>query len=217
VDSSTIQPLPKSASLREEFGIAHTDKVVLYAGNLGEKQGLEQIIEVAQQYKHRKDIVFLIVGSGGAKEKLQAMVAQAGLTQVRFNPLQPYNKLSALLATADIHLVLQKKSAADLVMPSKLTGILAAGGCALVTAEPGTSLYEVVKEHNLGIIAMPEDQNDLLTKLAKALDSDLAPYKVNARRYAEKYLNKENILKDFEQELVQLITNKQIQLQPKTA
>jgi len=45
----------------------------------------------------------------------------------------------------------------------------------------------------------------------------LAPYKVNARRYAEKYLNKENILKDFEQELVQLITNKQIQLQPKTA
>lgn len=201
VDETNIMPLPKEQSLRQEFGLSNTDKVVLYSGNLGEKQGLEVIIDVASQYKERKDVYFLIVGSGGGKEKLEQMVKDAGLTQVRFYPLQPYSKLSALLATADVHLVLQKKSAADLVMPSKLTGILAAGGCSIVTAEPGTSLYTVIKQHDMGILIAPEDTVALQNAIDHAINNDLGNYKTNARKYAEMYLSKENILKDFEQKL----------------
>ncbi|MGD5271785.1 glycosyltransferase, partial [Xanthomonas citri pv. citri] len=138
-----------------------TDKVILYSGNLGEKQGLEVIIEVALKYYDNKEVYFLIVGSGGGKEKLEQLAKEAGLTQVKFFPLQPYEKLSALLATADVHLVLQKKSAADLVMPSKLTGRLSAGGCSIVTAEPGTSLYTIVEQHKMGILIEPESADAL--------------------------------------------------------
>ena len=201
VDESAIKPLPKEQSLRAEFGIGMEDKVVLYSGNLGEKQGLESIIETAKLYKERKDVYFIIVGSGGAKEKLQQMAVEANLDRVQFYPLQPYEKLSALLATADVHLVLQKKSAADLVMPSKLTGILSAGGCSIVTAEPGTSLYTVMHKYDMGLLCEPEDNVALSETIGKAINSDLTPYRVNARKYAEQFLSKENILRQFETDL----------------
>jgi len=204
VDENNIMPLPKEKSLRGEFGLSTTDKVVLYSGNLGEKQGLEVIIDVAKQYKDRSDVYFLIIGSGGGKEKLEQMAKDADLAQVRFYPLQPYDKLSALLATADVHLVLQKKSAADLVMPSKLTGILAAGGCAIVTAEPGTSLYVIINQYNMGILVEPEDTDSLRKGIDYAINNNLDAYKVNARKYAEAYLSKESILYDFEKQLQQI-------------
>jgi len=201
VDENNIMPLPKEQSLRQQFGLKDSDKVILYSGNLGEKQGLEVIIDVALKYKDRSDVYFLIVGSGGGKDKLEQSVRDADLTHVMFFPLQPYNKLSALLATADAHLVLQKKSAADLVMPSKLTGILAAGGFAIVTAEPGTSLYTVVNQYNMGLLIEPESVEALYMGIEYAINNDISSYKINARKYAEAYLSKENILKDFEQQL----------------
>lgn len=204
VDENNIKPLPKEQSLRAEFGLSLNDKVILYSGNLGEKQGLEVIIEAASAYRDKKDVYFLIVGSGGAKEKLEQMVKDAGLSQVKFYPLQPYEKLSALLATADIHLVLQKKSAADLVMPSKLTGILASGGCAIVTAEPGTSLYDVVKQYDMGILTNPECYESLKASIDSALNTNIDVYRKNARKYAENMLSKNSILKKFEDNMLNL-------------
>ena len=197
VDIDDIHPLTKKESLREKFGIPMEDKVVLYSGNMGEKQGLDVLINVAESFRSRKDVHFILVGSGAGKKKLEDMVAEKQLTNMKFYPLQPYDQLSALLATADLHLVLQKKSASDLVMPSKLTGILAAGGCAIVTAMPGTSLYEVVKDHKMGLLCEPESPEALKETIENALDADLSPIKTNARKYAEIYLNKDEILSSF--------------------
>src|SRR5690606_16870161 len=192
VDEVAIKPLPKEHSLRGEWGIPADSKVVLYSGNLGEKQGLEIIVEAAQHFNDRSDVHFVICGSGGARDRLQAMVKQAGLQQrIRFYPLQPYEKLPALLASADVHLILQKKSASDLVMPSKLTGILAAGGCSVVSAVPESSLYEVIADHRLGLIIEPESAEALVDGLHRALTTNLTPLRENARRYAEQFLGKE--------------------------
>lgn len=214
VDEEAIKPLPLSASLRSTFGLSEDKKVILYSGNLGEKQGLEILIETAKRFSNKPDIVFLIVGSGGGKSKLQQLAASAGLNNVKFFPLQAYEKLAALLATADIHLVLQKKSAADLVLPSKLTGILAAGGCALVTAMPGTSLYEIVQKDNLGLLIEPESVVALTTGIEKLLTGDIVEYRYRARRYAEKHLAKTAILKEFEKSLynMQTVDSKNVKL-----
>ncbi|RZM11709.1 MAG: colanic acid biosynthesis glycosyltransferase WcaI, partial [Pedobacter sp.] len=101
VDGEQIKPLPKSQSLRTELGLAESDRVLLYSGSLGEKQGLDLIIEAARSFVTQPDVKFLIVGSGGGKAKLEALVAHYGLANVSFHPLQPYEKLAALLATAD--------------------------------------------------------------------------------------------------------------------
>jgi len=205
VDANSIHPLRKENSLRKEWNIDAETKVVLYSGNLGEKQGLEIIIEVAKDFSKEKNVLFLICGSGGEKEKLIKSAQDAGLSNIRFLPLQPYEKLSALLATADVHLVLQKKSASDLVMPSKLTGILAAGGCAVITALPGTSLYDIISQNKCGILIEPESVKALENGIEFALNSDIQVFQQNARRYAERYLDKDTILKNFEKELQKII------------
>ena len=208
VDTVRIQPLPRSRSLLGELGIDAEKKVVLYAGNLGEKQGLEMVVEAAGQLAHRPDLLFVFVGSGGGRERLEAMVRAAQLTNVRFFPLQPYEKLSSLLAIADLHLVLQKKAASDLVMPSKLTGIMAAGGCAIVTALPGTSLYQIMQDHRLGIIVAPESVVAMRNGIEQALAADLSEYRSNARKYAEDHLSRTKILTKIEETLLQLTDKK---------
>jgi colanic acid biosynthesis glycosyl transferase WcaI len=204
VDEDFIKPLPIEKSLREEFGIKFEDKVILYSGNLGEKQGLEILIDVAKSYLGKINIHFLIVGTGSYKKNLEELALLNNLTNIKFFPLMSYEKLPSLLATADIHLILQRKSASDLMMPSKLTSILAAGGVSIVTALPHTSLYKIVEKHKLGIISEPESSAQLILAIDKALLSDLTPYKINARDYAIKHLSKHNIMQKFEQDLVHL-------------
>lgn len=208
VDEETIRPLKKKDSLRETFGINQTDKVILYSGNLGEKQGLENIIESALAFRNRKDVHFVIVGSGGAKKKLREAAKTNCLDNVRFYPLQPYDNLSALLAIADVHLVLQKKSAADLVMPSKLTSILAAGGVPIVTACEGTYIHEIITKHHMGIIAEPDDAQALTEAINYALITNLAELALNARNYAEIFLSRNTIMAAWQIELQEILMEK---------
>lgn len=210
VDENMVYPMLKSQSLRNEFGIEQDAKVILYSGNLGEKQGLDVIVDVAKSFRTQKNVVFVIVGSGGGKEKLINLVNESGLTNIKFFPLQPYEKMSALLATADLHLVLQKQSASDLVMPSKLTAILAAGGCPIVTATPGTTLYDVISKHKIGILIEPESPRALREAIETALNSDLTEICKNARRYAEQYLSKETLLSFIEASLNDIIGNEPV-------
>ena len=197
VDLQAIRPLPKEQSLRSKFGIPMDDTVILYSGNMGEKQGLEIVIDVAEALKDKKNVHFVLVGSGVGQHRLETMATERKLENVKFYPLQPYVDLPALLAIADIHLVLQKKKASDLVMPSKLTGILAVGGCAIITAMPGTSLYEVTDEYNMGILCEPESAKALQKAIEDALEEDLTTIKKNAYNYAINHLNKDVILSDF--------------------
>ena len=206
VDTDFIYPLSKEDSLKEPLGFSTSDRIVLYSGNLGVKQGLENIIEVARNLRSVANLFFVIVGEGGAKDQLQQLVKADQLDNVCFFPLQDYDKLAALLAMADLHLVLQKKAASDLVMPSKLTTILAAGAAAIITAEPGSTLHEIVAQYELGLIIEPDNPVSLLQGIREALDNDLEKYKANARKYAEQYLHKDKILRAFEQQLLDMTT-----------
>ncbi len=203
VDKNVVYPVDKADSARSDWGFDDRDRIVLYAGNLGEKQGLENVLLVAQRLREVPRLTFLIIGEGGAKSRLMAEAERMELRNVVFKPLQPLSRLAASLAGADVHLVLQKKAAADLVMPSKLTNILAVGGHALVTAEPGTTLYELVNRHQLGTTVEPENIDALEIGLREILSGQRAADFRGARSFASENLDKENILFGFRQILTQ--------------
>ncbi|QES87996.1 WcaI family glycosyltransferase [Rhizosphaericola mali] len=207
VDNKVIYPISKENSLRSKLGFSQEDIILLYSGNLGEKQGLEIMVHVASRFSLDEKINFVICGSGGNKHQLEALAKEAELKNLFFFPLQPYEDLSKLLAIADVHLILQKKSASDLVMPSKLTGILACGGLAIVSAVENTSLYDVIFENNLGILIEPESVDALENGIRQALEQSNEKLKQNALDYARKYLDKDAILTQFESDL-QIVSGK---------
>ncbi|WP_116126104.1 WcaI family glycosyltransferase [Lewinella sp. IMCC34183] len=203
VDGDLVFPVSREASARKEWGFGDNDRLVLYAGNLGEKQGLENILYLADRMRDVPKLTFLIIGEGGAKSRLMAEAEQLQLTNLQFKPLQPLNRLAASLAAADVHLVLQKKAAADLVMPSKVTNILAVGGHALITAENGTTLFDVVKSNHLGTLVDPENVEALERGLREILAGERAGDARGARQYAQEHLDKRSILFGFRQILTQ--------------
>ncbi|HEY1611391.1 MAG TPA: glycosyltransferase WbuB, partial [Paraburkholderia sp.] len=123
VDTDAIHPLPVPSAYRRELGIPAENTVVLYSGNMGAKQGIEILADVATRLATRPDISFVFCGDGAAKRELVARCA--ALPNCHVLPLQPVSALNELLNVADIHLLPQRNDAADLVMPSKLTGMLA--------------------------------------------------------------------------------------------
>jgi colanic acid biosynthesis glycosyl transferase WcaI len=112
-----------------------------------------------------------------------------------------------MLAAGDIHLVVQRREAADLVMPSKLTNILAAGRASVATVDPETAVYDALNGHDCGLTTPPESATDLGAGIvALAEDHELRErLGRNARRYAEVYLQRDRILSGFEAELQRLI------------
>jgi colanic acid biosynthesis glycosyl transferase WcaI len=205
VDTNFMKPLSQEESMRFELNIKQDDFVVMYSGNLGEKQGLENLIYVAEKFKSEKHVLFLIVGSGGNKENLIQQTSLLNLSNVKFIPLQAHMKLPSLLATANVHLVLQKAAASDLVMPSKLTGILSVGGYCIVAALQNTHLYNVVKLNNLGDVIEPDNIQLLYDAIKNAIDKDLTPYKIRARDYAISNLNNDKLLSEFECEISKIV------------
>lgn len=131
-------------ALRNQLDLPDNKKIILYSGNIGEKQGLENVIEAADRLRD-EPLIFAIVGQGGGKARLEKMAQQRGLRNMQFFPLQSYDALPALLKMGDCHLVVQKRGAADAVLPSKLTNILAVGGNAVITAEAYTELGQLAK------------------------------------------------------------------------
>jgi len=167
---------------------------VLYSGSVGEKQGLEVILEIAAELKLQPRIKFVICGSGPYKAKLEDWARKENLTNVHFLPLQTNKIFNQFLNMADVHLVLQKADASDLVMPSKLTNILSAGALSIVTANPGTTLFEVINEFRMGIVIPPEDKAALKEAIVQACTLDFTTERKNARTYAKTFLDKENVL-----------------------
>lgn len=201
-DVNLIHPLPDRTALKVAFGLASTDQVVLYSGAIGEKQGLEAILYAAQSFNDQPNVKFVICGSGPYEKNLRALTDSLQLRNVVFLPLQPVERLNALLNMADVHLVIQKANTSDLVMPSKLTNILSVGGLAIVTANPDSTLYKLVKKYDIGLLVQAENQAALNAGLQTALTSNMVTIRHNARAYAEQYLAIDNVMHTFEQEVL---------------
>jgi colanic acid biosynthesis glycosyl transferase WcaI len=193
VDVKSFYPLEERTQLKCEFNLSSFDKVVLYSGAVGEKQGLENLLHAAQELRHIANLKFLICGSGPYKNRLKRMANEMQLKNVIFLPIQPQEKLNDLLNMADIHLVLQKANAGDICMPSKLSTILSVGGLAIVSASPGSDLYQLVSANELGVMINPENKNSLSEAIEKALRDNSENIKRNARSYAEKFLSVEHV------------------------
>src|SRR3984893_7133499 len=113
-------------SFRMEHGL-EGKFLVVHSGNMGVKQGLEVVLEAAALLKDRKNVAFLLVGSGAMKSQLQERAAALRLENLKFLPLQSEQRFREMLATTDLALVTQQRTVSDIAFPSKTVTLLSAG------------------------------------------------------------------------------------------
>lgn len=206
VDISQVAPPPSDSvsTYRRELRISSDSVVALYSGNMGDKQGLEVLAQVARLCHSltAPKIIFVFCGDGVGRANLVALCE--GLSNVRFIPLQAPERLAELLSSANIHLLPQRSDAADLVMPSKLTGMLASARPVVATAHEGTELATVVQL--CGLVVPPEDFMAMTTAVL-TLANDVALRErlgIAGQLYAQEHMLKEKVLKQFEADLLEL-------------
>jgi len=167
---------------------------------MGKKQGLDLLVEAARQLLHRPHLRFVFCGEGPYR---QTLVDNAkSLPNVSLLPIQPADRLNDLLNLADIHLLPQLSDAADLVMPSKVTGMMASGRAIVATAHPGTQLFGVLEGR--GIVIPPGDVDALVSTLLRLAEGPSLREQLGqeARRYAVSHLNRDEILRQFERSML---------------
>lgn len=202
VDSDSIYPIPGESELRKEWGVDLDSVVVLYSGNMGEKQGLEIVVEAARNLSDEKQILFVLSGDGAARKRLE--LSAVGLDNIRFTPLQPADRLNDLLNMADIHILPQRPDVASLVMPSKLLGILASGRPVVATAEKSSELAHVLIRS--GIVVSPGDTQALSEAIRRLAGDAMQRSQLGAaaRALCLERWDIRNVLENFEKSLTEI-------------
>ena len=165
VDLDRIRPLNGPSPYRRELGFAETDRVVLYSGNLGLKQDFDTLLRTIESLAGDASIKFVIAGEGPAKANLERHAGR--LPNLQLLPFQADERLGAFLGMADAHLLPQAKDAADLVLPSKLGGLLASGRPIVVTTSTHTELANFLGD--AVCYAPPDDASRLAAAILTAL------------------------------------------------
>ncbi|MBW0152531.1 MAG: WcaI family glycosyltransferase [Phenylobacterium sp.] len=179
VDLDQVRPDQDASAYRQELGIAEGAFVALYSGNLGAKQGVRLIWEAAERLGDRPEILFVVAGDGPMRPELEK--AAGRLPNLRVIGFQPEARFGEFLSLANVHLLPQEREAADLLLPSKLGGMLASAKPVIVTADPGTELADF-----LGTschLTAPGDSAALAEAIAQAAGQGLEP-ETRAQRLA---------------------------------
>lgn len=131
-------PSGGAAEVRRSLGWLPGEQVVLHAGNMGFKQGLENVVDAARLAASEKPgIRFVLMGDGNDRRNLEE--AARGLANIDFLDPRPEDDFMEVLAAADVLLLNERASVMDMSLPSKITSYFLAGRPVLAAVPPAGS------------------------------------------------------------------------------
>ena len=131
--------------------------VVMHAGNIGQSQNLDVVIDAAELLRDDDRIRMVFVGDGTRRSALEAAASARGLTNVVFIPYQPRAEMSHSYAAADIFLVSLRPGLSGFIVPSKVYSILAAGKPFIAAIEEDSEAVAIARAHGCGVIVPTSD------------------------------------------------------------
>ena len=188
------------AGIRQQLGLGDA-RLVVHAGNMGVKQGLDVVLDAAARTRATADILYLLVGDGAMRQHLESRQRALGLTNVRIHPLLPRDAFLRLLSAADICVVTQQRTVADVVFPSKVVTLLAAGKPVVASVNGASAIAQTVADAAAGIVTAPEDASALAGAVEALLENpeQLRLMAANARRYARQKWDRARILQELDE------------------
>jgi glycosyltransferase involved in cell wall biosynthesis len=152
------------AAARQRLGW-EDQQVVLHAGNMGLKQGLDQVLAAARvAVLSAPHVRFVLLGEGSQRAVLQS--AASGLPNVTFMPTQPDDEYASALLAADVLLLSERATSVDMSLPSKLTAYCAAGRPIVAAVREGGATWHEVSHTGAGVLVPAGDPEVLLRALS---------------------------------------------------
>lgn len=171
---------------------------MVFAGNIGQSQGLGILADAAQQLKQEQlRVRFNIIGDGRYLPQLQERIKAAEVSDYfNFIPRKPAQDIPRYLAFADALLIILSKSRVfAITIPSKTQSCMACGRPILVSADG--EVQNIIKSADAGLCSDAEDARALtenIKTMMKMEKKKREQYGKNGLIYSKKYFNKEHLL-----------------------
>jgi len=197
-DSMTTLLKEEGREFRRRYGLGEKF-LVTHSGNMGVKQGLEVILNAAALNRADDSLLFLLVGDGADRKRVQQRAKELGLPNVRFLPLLDEDDFRGLLSASDVCLVSQQKGVTEIAFPSKIVTYLAAGRPIVASVNPQSEVARIIEKSGAGMIVEAEDAAGLLAAIRELRIQDPAAMGENGRRHARERWSAVPVLGHMEQ------------------
>lgn len=154
VDEQAVHPIPNEENpFFEQFNLSRDKFTVVYAGNFGNAQNINIILDAARMMP---DIQFALFGTGGLEEEIRKKIESNQLTNVKLNPLQPYEKVSNVYSLGNACVVSCKAGLGGSAMPSKTWSIMSCARPVLANFDEG-ELRQIIENNRCGVFTKAGD------------------------------------------------------------
>jgi colanic acid biosynthesis glycosyl transferase WcaI len=165
-DTDGMDPIaPADNPVRAAMGIPPGDVVVMYSGNFGIGHDARTICGAMARLRNEPGLRFEFVGGGKRRAEVEKFITEQGLTNARWHPYAPRDKLGPSLAAGDIHLISLKEGVEGIMVPSKLMGIMAVGRASIFVGNPTSEVARVLTETQSGLVVREGDDEGLASAI----------------------------------------------------
>lgn len=190
--NATVPVKDEDNELFEEFGVGRDKFRVVYAGNLGNAQNIEIIVEAAKRLKDNGSIEFVIFGTGGLEDEIKVTKEKEQLDNLKILPLQPYERVAKVYGLGNVCIVACKAGLGGAAMPSKTWSIMSAGRAVLANFDEG-ELKEILENNHCGVFTKADDLDGFVGAIEELSQHPecCAEMGVNGRKFILENLTRE--------------------------
>ena len=198
IDTEKTKPVAReNNSLFDEFAINRSKFIVLYAGNFGEAQGAEIVLDAAEKLLNHKEIQFVIFGGGLGYEN--ACRKAENLSNVFIHPLMPQDRVSEVYSMGDAAIITARKGVGGSGMPSKTWSIMACNTKIITSYDLNSDLCRIIRNYEAGICVEPENTDDVVKAILTAQKENGKAVKIQPRKAVMEIASKEACTSQYTQ------------------
>jgi len=199
IDPSQFSVGGVQEDFRETLGL-QGKFVAVYGGVIGPAQGLEVILDVAMRVRDIPDLVFLIVGDGTEKSRLEEIARARGLTNIMFRPFVARERYPSLLKSADIGFLTLSPKMKTPVVPGKILGYMAMALPVLAIVNEESDAHAIIADAKCGYSCSSDEVAAAETLVRRLYEQrrDLTELGQQGQSYARSHFDKKIIVDEFE-------------------
>lgn len=175
-----------SIEIKEKYGIPSNVISYIYGGNLGKPQGIDFLIKCLKENQYNNDVFFVIVGAGTEYGKLEQVIKNFNITNVKLFSYLPKEEYELLASSCDVGLIFLDKRFTIPNFPSRLLSYMQASMPVLAATDVNTDIGKIIEEGQFGYWCESNNIEEFNRLLQKFNDNDSRKQMgLNARYYLE--------------------------------